>query len=789
MNYFLPLIFSFVTASTLFAGVPVMTQLSVNTPICLVEEGSILMYKLKVEDTEGDPITITSIVSSNESVLASTSVTQYTTTQVGNFTYIDVYGDPTTSGTVFLTITVADEGGSSEFTTTPVTVNAPNPPSFLADPIVLCSSSGIADLNNFMSSPGSSFYVNSLEQSFDDGLVDTDDAPFEYGTTYEVEYMGTVDNCHYTVYGNLVMYESAYLGMENSGTDCGEATGEGHVFPSGGDEPVSIVWSSGQQGVNDVTGLAAGAYSVQATTAMGCVTTKAFIIQNNDVSVGVETTDVTCFGGDDGSIQLFPDGLATPYTTIWSSGHSVFEPSGLTAGTYTGYITDANNCKVVVEATIYQPEKMDMDVYTNYPTCGEENGDATVETEYGGVQPFTYAWSNGGEGNMIEDIGYGIYSVTATDLNGCIQVKTIYVSENGGAELYGYVTPANCNGNDGAIETNPYLPSGINISSISWTNGATTPSIYGVAPGTYVCTLVTDNNCHAVKGWTIPAVKPLKNDICVLTVDDETTTNLVVWEKVQTTGIAYYNIYRETSQPGDFALIDTVHADNQSLFNDVVASPVERSWKYKISAVNTCGEEGPLSLPHQTIHLEVIDNGSGGVTVSWNAYQGTTFANYFVSRYTDAAGWEEIATLPATQLTYQDILPITTPGLDYVVEMELASPCTAEKSQDFNSSRSNKDRAQFNPGQGTGDSNNELGENYLETVTVAPNPATNELIISQDNSETIEISITTIEGQNIQHQVIRGYTETIDISNLSAGVYIINMAYNGTVKNVRIIKM
>jgi hypothetical protein len=270
-----------------------------------------------------------------------------------------------------------------------------------------------------------------------------------------------------------------------------------------------------------------------------------------------------------------------------------------------------------------------------------------------------------------------------------------------------------------------------------------------------------------------------------------TTSNLLVWEKAQTVGIDHYNIYRETSVQGEYVLIDTVHFDNISLFNDVIASPSERSWSYKIGAVNVCGTEGPLSIPHRTIHLDLLDLGSGSVQVNWNAYEGTTaFTDYIVWRYTTANGWEAADTVPNTTLTFTDGVDYATPGLDYMVEFELTMPCSAEKAQDFNTVRSNRERGQLVAGEGVdGASSNGIGENYLNSIGMYPNPTTDKLTFVQDGNEQVTYTVLSLSGQLMQTSQSNQSHTTLDMSQLNAGVYLVELRLNDIKIIKRVVKL
>ncbi len=187
-------------------------------------------------------------------------------------------------------------------------------------------------------------------------------------------------------------------------------------------------------------------------------------------SVEIDTTSVSCpIGTNDGSIFLYVFGGSAPYDFLWGgSGSTSQECSGLAPGTYTATVTDANGCSTTVEATLAPPicfpPPSDTTIYlaTCHPSevgtkvdtltgyLGQDSVVTTIvsfdstlvpnievksmthptemnpwngaiETETtGGTSNYTYVWSNGAVTEDVSGLQGGIYFVTVTDANGCI---------------------------------------------------------------------------------------------------------------------------------------------------------------------------------------------------------------------------------------------------------------------------------------------------------------------------------------------------------------------------------
>ena len=85
-------------------------------------------------------------------------------------------------------------------------------------------------------------------------------------------------------------------------------------------------------------------------------------------------------------------------------------------------------------------------------------------------------------------------------------------------------------------------------------------------------------------------------------------------------GVTSYNIYRESDVAGIYDLIGNIPVDNQSIFVDESSNPEEQQYLYKISAMDTCGNESSLSNFHKTLFLQ-YSSGVGGITLGWKKYE------------------------------------------------------------------------------------------------------------------------------------------------------------------------
>lgn len=135
-------------------------------------------------------------------------------------------------------------------------------------------------------------------------------------------------NNYYTTCDSVVFIEYCNKFSCNGGNN-GAIT----LTVAGGTSPYTFIWSSGATTQN-LTSLSAGNYFVTINDANSCSTTaSAVITEPSTVILSSTHTDVSCFSGNNGSINLTANGGVTPYSFAWSNAAITEDISTLTANT------------------------------------------------------------------------------------------------------------------------------------------------------------------------------------------------------------------------------------------------------------------------------------------------------------------------------------------------------------------------------------------------------------------------------------------------------------------------
>ncbi len=231
---------------------------------------------------------------------------------------------------------------------------------------------------------------------------------------------------------------SSYSGFNISWN--GGADGQISTYVGGGAPPYTYLW--GNSDVKpDQTGLTVGSYSVTVTDQNGCISTQSIALTQPDplhISYTVSQHNgynITCAGGNDGSLTLTVTGGIPPYTY---GGDMDDDPtlSNLHPGDYFARVSDNYSSEADTTITLTQPPAYTVALSTttfanghNTACFGCSDGTAEIASNTNGAHPYTYLWSNSQTSTSITNITAGTYSVTATDAHGCAATNTITLTD------------------------------------------------------------------------------------------------------------------------------------------------------------------------------------------------------------------------------------------------------------------------------------------------------------------------------------------------------------------------
>lgn len=217
----------------------------------------------------------------------------------------------------------------------------------------------------------------------------------------------------------------------------GGFSGAANVVPSGGTPPYNVSWSNGDIG-NSADSLFAGTYTVTIVDANFCTFDTSVTISEpavlNTTFINFSTTpggtNIGCKGDSTGTVKSSVIGGTTPYTYSWSNGAMIDSIAQVPAGSYTVTVTDNHGCTTQSTTTLTEPTLLQDSLIVHDVICRGESSGWIKEVVYGGSTPYAYSWTPLSQiTDSIGGLPAGFYSVTTTDINGCVILDTVTVTE------------------------------------------------------------------------------------------------------------------------------------------------------------------------------------------------------------------------------------------------------------------------------------------------------------------------------------------------------------------------
>jgi len=272
--------------------------------------------------------------------------------------------------------------------------------------------------------------------------------------------------------------------------------------------------TSGSNTSGSFTGLPAGFYNITASDANNCSVTSVLSVMepNALVITSVTTTVPSCVPGSDGSACINASG-GTPFYfyTLGGISPAQTQPSNcfnnLPAGTYSATVTDANGCSGSTSFSVTTPLGPSNIIVTGLNTNPCDPDTISVIATPGSSPTLTYSvapsLTQSSPGTFIIP-NAGVYTVTATDSNGC-SVSTLYTSTANGPQLISSQTvQPSCGATNGGITVNANWTNTAFTYLLNPGNITSTSGIYtNLGAGTYTVSAQSANCTIALNTFTL----------------------------------------------------------------------------------------------------------------------------------------------------------------------------------------------------------------------------------------------------------------------------------------------
>ncbi|MBK6398189.1 MAG: gliding motility-associated C-terminal domain-containing protein [Bacteroidetes bacterium] len=426
----------------------------------------------------------------------------------------------------------------------------------------------------------------------------------------------------------------------------GNSDGSAAVTLSGGTPPFNYSWTCSTVNSSSVSNIPAGSHTVVISDGNNCFTAIPFNITQPAILLSSATSsNVNCYGENNGSAIVVASGGAGNYSYVWSNGQTGTSATSLSSGNYSVIVTDNNGCTSSSAVVINQPSSISTIASSTDISChGGDDGTLYVNAT-GGIAPYSYSWSNGQSDQQITDLIAGDYTLTITDGNGCVNSGTYTINQPGILESAASITAVSCyGGNDGRI--NLEVNGGVPPYNFQWNPAnINTPGIANLTAGNYQITITDVNGCSISSAITIDSPSEL--------IAQPFSQNLLCYN--DGSGRALVNVTGGTNPVS--------YLWSNGSVNSAVTSLQAGNYYVQITDANGCSQTKQIVIAQPDLLVASATTPAlicigQSVSVTASATGGTPSYNYFWS--TNATG-ETIDLSPAST-TYYSVYAVDSNG-------------------------------------------------------------------------------------------------------------------------------
>ena len=235
----------------------------------------------------------------------------------------------------------------------------------------------------------------------------------------------------------------------------GQDNGYVMLEASGGVAPYSYsIINNVPQTSPEFSNLRPGNYLFQVEDANNCYYIINTTITEPDTLISAlnQVTQVSCFGGSDGSISAIAIGGVSPYSYSTDGIDYISENTlnGVPAGNHTVYVRDQNGCISTFEASVSSPEALQYTIEVlETPSCFVPTGSFRISSVSGGTPSYLFSIDGSPQTTLAYflNVAMGSHTIEIEDANGCItEIDYFLAGSDELAQADTATSPATCFG-------------------------------------------------------------------------------------------------------------------------------------------------------------------------------------------------------------------------------------------------------------------------------------------------------------------------------------------------------